>query len=194
MEPLNLQKGVALNLNKGDILNLTKDNGIYTLQKLHIGLGWQTTTDLDSIAYLKDANNVIQETVYFGNKNHKGIRLLGDNLTGSKTAADDEVIIIDLYNLPDYVKKIDICANIFAAGAKLFGVKDFKKVKNAFIRIVDDVTGDELCRYNLSEDGKGFNAFHFGCLTREYGFWQFIAVGQGLNGSVDKIAQTLNGK
>lgn len=194
MEMLNLKKGVSLDLHKGDILNLNKGPDFSSLNHLHVGLGWQTKTDLDSMAFLKDQNNKIQETVYFGSMNHQGIRLMGDNLVGNRNyqEADDEVILIDLNSLPNYVRKIDICANIYAADVKLFGIKDFSKVKNAFVRLVDEDTGCELCRYNLSEYGKGFNAFHLGSLILQDGFWQFVAVGRGLNGSVSKLATVLD--
>jgi stress response protein SCP2 len=88
MNSLNLNKGDVLNLSKGLVLDLIKSS---SLEKLDIGLGWDTKCDLDSIAFLTDANGVIKDTVYFGSKRKQGIFLNGDNLTGAGDG-DDEII------------------------------------------------------------------------------------------------------
>lgn len=180
-----------LNLNKGAVLNLTKEAP--ELRKMMIGLGWDTRMDLDAIAYLADANGVIKETVYFGSKNHQGIFLNGDNLTGAGDG-DDECIFVNFNELPKWVTNIKVCVNIFMGGG-LFGIgkKDFSAVKGAFVRLVNDENDREICRYNLTEDGKGFNGFHFADLNKSSDeTWDFIAVGEGLNGSVEKIREKLS--
>ncbi len=177
-----------VNLEKGSKVNLRKQDA--TLKKLEVGLGWDTRTDLDSIAYLFDSNHKIRETVCYSSKNHKGIFLNGDNLTG-EGEGDDEIITVTLDELPDWVTKISFCANIFAAGIKLWGIKDFSKVNGAYIRIVNAISKYEVCRYNLQESGKGFNAFYFADLVRNGVEWEFIAVGKGLNGSIEKIKKQL---
>lgn len=175
-------------LTKNQKVNLKKEDA--ALRVLEVGLGWDTRTDLDSIAYLFDASGVIKRTVYFGDKKFTGIFLNGDNLTG-EGEGDDEIITVTLGELPDWVQKISFCANIFAAKMKLWGVKDFSKVKGAYIRLVNAETKKEICRYNLQEDGKGFNAFHFADIVRVGQEWEFMAVGQGLNGSVDSLKTQL---
>lgn len=180
-----------LNLNKGAVLNLTKTTP--ELKKMMIGLGWDTRMDLDTIAYLADSKGVIKETVYFGSKNHKGIYLNGDNLTGAGDG-DDECIFVDFSQLPPWVESVKVCVNIFLGGG-LFGIgkKDFSCVKGAFIRLVNNENNQEICRYNLTEDGKGFNGFHFADLNKQSdGTWNFVAIGEGVNGNVEKIRNKLS--
>ena len=52
-------------------------------------------------------------------------------------------------------------------------------IANAFIRICDERTGEEFCRYNLSESYAGMTAMIFGEIYRYNGEWKFNAIGQG---------------
>lgn len=177
-----------IKLEKNSKISLKKEDA--SLKVVQVGLGWDTKTDLDSIAYLYDEAGKIKNTVYFGAKKFTGIFLNGDNLTGEGDG-DDEIITVTLEQLPKWVTKVSFCANIFAAKVKLWGVKDFSKVKGAFIRIVNAESNKEICRYDLHEDGKGFNAFYFADLVRTDGDWEFVAVGKGINGSIDAIKEQL---
>lgn len=181
---------MSVNLKKGVKINLAKHSD-KTLKKIQLGLGWSTQTDLDSFAFLIDKYNNIDNTVYFGNKSSGGVMLHGDNLKGG-TGGDDAIITVDLETVPSHIVKIKFGANIFAAGIKLWGVKKFSQVKNAYIRLVNSETGVEICRYDLTEDGKKFNAFLFADICRQPdGTWTFEAVGQGVNGSIDAIGRNL---
>ena len=177
-----------LNLVKGSILDLSKE--ATELKKMMIGLGWDTRCDLDSIAFLTDEAGRIKDTVCYMDKRSKGIYLNGDNLTGAGDG-DDECIFVTFDELPGWVNKIQICVNIFGAGG-LFNKKDFSNVKGAFVRLVDSSNDSEVCRYNLTEDGKGYNAFHFADLVKDdNGNWAFVAIGQGMNGSIEKLRNQL---
>lgn len=171
-----------LNLQKNDILDLNKVT--QSLTSVDVGLGWDTRMDLDSIAFLLDNNDKLIETVFFSNKNGSGVRLNGDNLTGAGDG-DDEIITVDFNRIPSNVKKIALYANIFSF-TNLFK-KDFSKVKGAYIRLVDNSNGKELCKYSLTENGKGFNAFHFADLIKKGDSWTFVAVGEGCKGSVHEL-------
>lgn len=173
-----------LNLQKNDILDLNKV--VETLTSVDVGLGWDTRMDLDTIAFLLDDNDKVKQTVYFSNKNGQGVRLNGDNLTGEGDG-DDEIITVNFNQLPSDIKKIALYANIFSFTG-LFK-KDFSDVKGAYIRLVDNTTSKELCKYSLTENGKGFNAFHFADLVDNGNGWSFVAVGEGCNGSVKKLKQ-----
>lgn len=178
-----------VSLTKGEKVNLKKEDN--TLKVVEVGLGWDTRTDLDSMAFLFDETGKLRNTICFTNKSSKGIFLNGDNLTG-EGEGDDEIITVDLEKLPDWVRRISFGANIFAAKLKLWGVKDFSKVNGAYIRIVNSVTKQEICRYDLKEAGKGFNAFHFADLVRlENKEWEFVTVGRGMNGSIEAIGKQI---
>ena len=184
MGSVNLKKGDVINLSKGYAVDLKKDS---YLKNIDIALGWDTRCDLDAIAFLTDSNGVIKDTVYFGDKNKQGIFLNGDNLTGAGDG-DDEIISVTFSALPSWVEKIQICVNVFSF---LFKAKDFSNVKGAYVRLVDKASGNELCRYNLDEAGAGFNAFHFADLNKVNNEWTFEAIGQGMNGNVDKLRKQL---
>lgn len=174
----------VLNLQKGDVLNLKKD--FNKLNSIDLGLGWDVSNneqswDLDVSAIMIDVDGQLFETIYYGHLYNNCIKLNGDNLTGVGDG-DDEIITVNLSNIPSNVKTIGFFVNIFSAGNR-----DFSKVKNAYIRMVNNDTHDEVCRYKLNENGKGFNAFHFANLEKVDNEWKFKAVGEGTNGNISQL-------
>lgn len=173
-----------INLTKGQVIDLTKKEE--TLKHLNVGLGWQTRMDLDAIAFLLDGNNKHIETVSFMDKEskNKSVRLSGDDLVGGGVG-DNETIYIDLDRLNPQVKTIALYANIFKFLG--FSKKTFKDVENAYIRVVNRDNKNQICKYSLTEDGARFDAFHFADITKVDGEWKFRAVGNGCNGSINKL-------
>ena len=100
---------------------------------------------------------------------------MGDNLTG-EGEGDDEQIAVELDKLPADCDKIVFVVNIYMASKRK---QHFGMIKNAFIRIFDADTNQELCIYNLSENYDGLTAMVFGELYRHNGVWKFNAIGQG---------------
>lgn len=63
-------------------------------------------------------------------------------------------------------------------------------IENAFIRIYDNDTHKELCRYNLSDNYNGMKAVIVGELYREDGKWFFNPIGKGTtDDSIDEMAE-----
>jgi tellurium resistance protein TerD len=62
-------------------------------------------------------------------------------------------------------------------------------VRNAFIRVVNQADGNELARYDLSEDASTETAMVFGEIYRNGAEWKFRAVGQGYASGLRGIAQ-----
>jgi tellurium resistance protein TerD len=60
-------------------------------------------------------------------------------------------------------------------------------VSDAYIRIVDEASGKELVRYDLSEDFSTEASLIFGELYRHQGEWKFRAVGQGYRGGLGDL-------
>ena len=116
------------------------------------------------------------DIVYFGNLRHKtgAIIHLGDNLTGEGDG-DEEQLIIELDQIPQTYQKIVNVVNIYQAYERK---QHFGMIKNAFIRIVDADTKQELCKYNLSENYENMTAMIFGEVYRYNGHWKFTADGQ----------------
>ena len=184
---------MAVNLQKGQKIDLTKGNP--GLKHVMVGLGWDEVKkggllgglfgggqdidcDASAILITESINKLAgkSDLVYFGNLTHKSgaIKHMGDNLTGAGEG-DDEQIFVDLASVPAEYSKIIFVVNIYEAKARR---QDFGMINNAFIRIVDSDSKQELCRYNLSENYNGMTSMIFGELYRHNGEWKFSAVGQ----------------
>ncbi len=186
---------MAVNLQKGQKVNLTKSNG-KKLTKLMVGLGWDAAEpesggflkklfsgkqdiDCDASVFvckggkLTDKNDV----VFFNNLKHKSgaIQHMGDNLTG-EGEGDDEQIFVDLDKLPADYDKLIFVVNIYKAVDRK---QHFGMIKNAFIRIVDNETGEELIHFNLSDNYDNMLAMVAGEVYKKNGEWKFNAIGNG---------------
>ena len=176
---------MAISLKKGQKVDLTKGNP--GLSKLLIGLGWDTNKydggtdfDLDASAFLLGANGKVrkdEDFIFYGNLDSSdgSVHHTGDNLTG-EGEGDDEQIKVDLTAVPEAYDKLVFVVNIYDCESRK---QDFGMIANAFIRICDERTGEEFCRYNLSESYAGMTAMIFGEIYRHNGEWKFNAIGQG---------------
>ena len=181
---------MPISLKKGQKVSLTKGNP--GLKNVVVGLGWDTNAydtgsdfDLDAAAFcLTDSGKVSSQNdfVFFGNLNHVSgaISHLGDNLTGAGDG-DDEQIKIDLSKVPAEITKIAFTVTIYEADARR---QNFGQVSNAFVRIFDENTGEELLRYDLGEDFSIETAVVFGELYKNGEEWKFNAIGSGYQGGL----------
>ena len=120
----------------------------------------------------------VNDIVYFGNLQHASgaVEHKGDNLTGEGDG-DDEQIFVDLNKVPADYDKLIFVVNIYKAVERK---QDFSMIKNAFIRIMDGDTAEELCRYELSGgDYNGMLAMVVGEVYRYKNEWKFNAIGNG---------------
>ena len=110
---------------------------------------------------------------------------MGDNLTG-EGEGDDEQIIIDLKSIPSHIEKIDFTVTIHKAEERR---QNFGQVSNAFIRIVNQDTNEELIRYDLGEDFSIETAIVVGRLYKNNGEWKFNAIGSGFSGGLNALCK-----
>ncbi|MCI9157514.1 MAG: TerD family protein [Lawsonibacter sp.] len=181
---------MPISLKKGQKVSLTKDAP--GLTKVVVGLGWDVNAydtggdfDLDAAAFLLgDSGRVISsdDFVFYGNLKHTSgaVEHLGDNLTGAGDG-DDEQIKVDLTKVPDPVARIAFTATIYEAEERR---QNFGMVSNAFIRIYNEASGEELLRYDLGEDFSIETAVVFGELYKNNGEWKFNAIGSGYQGGL----------
>ncbi len=183
---------MAVSLSKGGKVNLSK--GTPGLSKVKIGLGWDSRAtdgaefDLDaSVFLLDDAGKTRSEADFVFYNNMKAVNgaveHMGDNTTGGGDG-DDEEIKIDFDSIVKNdagVKKLSFVVTIHEAEQRN---QNFGQVENAFIRVVNDASGEELVRYDLSEDYSTETALIFGELYVKDGEWRFGAVGQGFAGGL----------
>ena len=189
------QTGGILNLQKNDLLNLSKG-----LSKVRVSAGWDVVTfgrdyDLDLCCMTQTESGAIQDCIYYGHQQGRGIFLDGDNRTGEDTneTGDDENIYVDLDKINSSISKLIFCVVIYQAQNR---EQQFENVKNAFVRLVDVGNNykNEICRYNLSEDGRDNTAVVFASLNRTDSGWQFQAIGNYTKASIKQLNSRLAGK
>ncbi|GAA0472118.1 TerD family protein [Streptomyces olivaceiscleroticus] len=184
---------MAISLAKGGNVSLSKEAP--GLTAVVIGLGWdvRTTTgtdhDLDASALLCGASGKVtsdQHFVFYNNlKSPDGsVEHTGDNLTG-EGEGDDEQIKVNLAAVPADVVSVVFPVSIHDAEAR---AQNFGQVRNAYIRVVNQADGQEIARYDLSEDAATETAMVFGELYRHGAEWKFRAVGQGYASGLAGIA------
>ena len=185
---------MAVSLKKGQKVSLVKSNGKKILN-LMVGLGWDAVEqpkgffskifnskddiDCDASVFLCKNGKFVDndDLVYFGNLEHytHAVKHMGDNLTGDGEG-DDEEIFVDLTKIPAEYDKLIFVVNVYKAVVRN---QHFGMIKNAFIRIVDNETNEELCRYNLSENYDGMLSMIVGEVYRRGDEWKFNAIGNG---------------
>ena len=183
---------MGVTLAKGGNVSLSK--AAPNLTNVLIGLGWdaRSTTgadfDLDASALLCNDGRVLGDTwfIFYNQLTSPdgSVEHTGDNLTG-EGEGDDESILVDLAKVPASVDKIVFPVSIHDADVR---GQTFGQVSNAFIRVVNQADGQELARYDLSEDASTETAMIFGELYRYQGEWKFRAVGQGYASGLRGIA------
>lgn len=184
---------MPVSLQKGQKVNLTKGNP--GLKKVVVGLGWDVNQfdtggefDLDAAAFLlADTGKITksEDFVFYGNLKHPSgsVEHMGDNRTGAGEG-DDEQIRIDLSRVPENLTKIAFTATIYEPEQRR---QNFGQVNNAFIRIYNEETGEELLRYDLGEDFSIETAVVFGELYKNNGEWKFNAIGSGYQGGLASL-------
>ncbi len=156
------------------------------------GLGWDVNAfdsgadfDLDASVFMLGSNGKCpseKEFIFYGNLSHDSgaVQHMGDNRTGAGEG-DDEQIMVDLTKIPANIERIVFTVTIYEAAERR---QNFGQVSNAFIRLVDDVGGEELARYDLGEDFSIETAVVVGEIYRKNGAWKFNAIGSGFQGGL----------
>jgi tellurium resistance protein TerD len=185
-----------INLQKGQKIDLTKTNP--GLSKIMVGLGWdpadnaggggflgnlfgggKSNIDCDASVFMLDANGKLakqKNLVYYGNLNSScgSVRHAGDNLTG-QGEGDDEQIYIDLSKVPSDVHRLVFVVNIYKCVERK---QHFGMIRNAFIRVVNSANGQELCKFNLTDQYANKTTLITGEVYRHQGEWKFAALGE----------------
>lgn len=184
---------MPINLSKGQKVDLTKGNP--GLKNIMVGLGWDVNIfdsgvdfDLDAAAFMLGEDGKCptdKEFIFYGNLTHSSgsVNHMGDNLTGEGDG-DDEQVQIDLSKIPANIQKIAFTVTIYDAETRR---QNFGQVSNAFIRIVNESTNEELIRYDLGEDFSIETAVVVGELYRNNNEWEFNAIDSGFQGGLGAI-------
>lgn len=188
MATFNIKKGDRFNLNKG-------------IQRVSVAAGWKISSnagnsfdvDLSIFGLVKDASgnpsfyNSGSHAVTYANQDLiKGankslatadgsIKHTGDNRVGS-ASGDCEQAIIELSQLPPDITEVGFFLTVYEAKTRK---QNFGAVNGAYIRVTDQDTNTELCRYDMQKEFDTAISVQVGSLLKENGLWSFKAVGAG---------------
>jgi len=186
---------MAISLSKGGNVNLSKEAP--GLNKIVVGLGWDARAtdgaafDLDASAFLVKIDGKVRtdsDFCFYNNKVVAGgaVQHAGDNTTGVGDG-DDETIKVELSKIPADLDKVVFAVTIHEAEIRK---QNFGQVNHAYIRVVNEEGGQELARYDLSEDASIETSMIFGEIYRIGADWKFKAVGQGFAGGLGPLASS----
>ena len=191
---------MAVTLTKGQKISLNKESG-GGLTRVVMGLGWDGVKkkgllgvfggggniDLDASCMMFDASRHLLDVVWFQQLGSKdgSIRHTGDNRTGDGEG-DDEQINVDLTAVPANVQALVFVVNSFTG-------QTFDAVANAYCRIVDATTNQEVARFSLTGGGH-YTAQIMAKVYRHNGEWKMHAIGEPSSGATfrDLTPQVIN--
>lgn len=176
----------VVSLVKGQSVRLEKAEGGGGLARVTMGLGWDVRRpsglrallgaragdiDLDASCLLFDAQGRAVDSVWFRQLRSRDGSVVhgGDNLTGAGDG-DDETIAVDLGRVPATVSTLVFTVSSFRGDT-------FDRIENAYCRLVDDQSGREVARYDLSGTGPHSGQV-MARLCREGGGWKLTALGE----------------
>ncbi|TAF70623.1 MAG: TerD family protein [Oscillatoriales cyanobacterium] len=182
---------MSIELTKGERFNLSQE--VPNFNKLAIALGWQVSQtaqncDIDASVFMLAADGRIPDEKYFVFYNNLtspdgAVRHSGDSRSG-QIEGDDETVYVDLSKINSAIQEIVFVVTIHEGKEKH---QSFSQVTNAFIRLYNSETGNELVRYNLNQIFSEETALEFGRLYRKNDEWRFQAVGQGYNAGLQSF-------
>lgn len=183
-------------MSKGDELNLAAKDP--TLQRVHIGVGWDQNQfdteplDMDISCFMLDRKGktrVNEDFVFYNNYEgtDKAVIHGGDNRSGAGDG-DDESMLVHLPFVHFDIVQLMFVLSIYKGEEKGQGLK---KMRNAYFRLVNSDTNIEIVRYDLMKDTeeRDETAMLVGVLNREGPKWHFVALGECIEGGLQKIAE-----
>jgi Uncharacterized proteins involved in stress response, homologs of TerZ and putative cAMP-binding protein CABP1 len=177
---------MAINLTKGQRIEIG-------LSKVGIGLGWDPNEgsgfdfDLDASAFMLGENKKLPKDEFFVFYNNSlspdgAVESSGDDTTGGNSdGGDDETLTVDIAKVDAKIQEI-----VFTVTIHDYEVRhqNFGQVRNSYIRIFNEITNEEIAKYELDEDFSVETAVEFGRLYRRGGEWKFEAMGIGYKGGL----------
>lgn len=172
---------MAISLQKGQKIEIG-------LTKMRVGLGWDPNEgtghnfDLDASAFMVDANRTLPSDnffVFFNNLNSPdgSLQHTGDDPDGKHSDGDDdESILVDLAKVDKRIEEILFVVTIHDFESRK---QNFGQVRNSYIRVIDDLTNQEIAKYELGEDFSIETGVEFGRLYKRDNKWKFEASGIG---------------
>lgn len=165
-----------------------------SLTQLLVRLGWNAgqqvgaELDLDAMAFMLTAQGTVrndQDLIFYNNlKSACGAVLHGGAVPAMMIG--EETIEIDLTAVSAEIERVIFTMSIYDAEGRS---QHFGMLKEAYVCLVNQVTGHEMVRYDLSEAHNHETAMIFGQLYRHQDGWRFRAVGQGFKDGIEALAR-----
>jgi len=179
---------MAIQLCKGESINLTEVAP--ALNKFLVGFSWNGPSigdgqkspwlELDASCFLLNAQGKcrdVRDAVRYQSDNLKhfegAVALTGDD---SSYHGYDEPIKVQLDKVNANIERLVFVLSIYEA---IHRKHSFSMVNNASICLVNEETGEEICRADLSEELSAETSLYFAELYRLNGEWNFKIVSQG---------------
>lgn len=176
---------MAINLQKGQRVNMS-------LTKVAVGLGWKPAiagkeADLDASVFMIGPNGKLPKDEFFVFYNNLespdgAVKHTGDVLEASSGDDDDEeTIMVDLARVDQSVTELIFVVTIHDGDKQ---GQNFGQVRDAYIRVLNQDTNEEMMKYELSEDFSIETAVTIGRFYRRDADWRFEAMGMGNQGGL----------
>lgn len=175
---------------RGQRVDLTKGGA---LQRINVALGWDTNRhdtgfefDLDVSVFMCKADGKVRDEmdfVFYNNLEHESGAVIhtGDELTGS-AEGDDETIKVDFGVMPKHIDKLEFVVTIHEATRRK---QNFGMVDNAYVRVDNADTGEQILRFDLGEDFGIETALLVCQIYKHDGEWKFNARGVGYQNGLE---------
>ncbi|MBQ7585616.1 MAG: TerD family protein [Desulfovibrionaceae bacterium] len=186
---------MALRLKKGGSVSLEKEDP--AVESIMVGLGWKSREedgeefDLDASCFLLKENSKVRndgDLVFYNQLKAENDCVVhtGDDRTGGDGESDDEVINVNLKKIPAKIDKLSFVVSIYEGEKRK---QNFGMIRQAYIRILNLITGNEILRYDLTEEASTYTAMIFGMVYRSEGGWRFKAVGEGVENNLEGLCK-----
>lgn len=167
---------------KGQKVDLTKGNP--GLSALLIEMAWQapSSLEIDTSAFLLGAQGKVskdEDLIFYNNPSTPYIRY--KEMPASNSLKQFEV---ELNKVPADVMKLAFTLTIYDGEKRS---QSFSQVNKAYFRILNQVTGAELLRFDLDNHFSVETAVVVGELYRYSGEWKFSAVAAGFAGGLKEL-------
>ena len=156
-------------------------------RRISARMGWNVLNgdcDVDVSAFLLQNGRVPGDDwfVFYGQDTSPD----GSTVFTANAAPDRESIAIDLARLNPAVDKIVFTLTINEAAEKRL---NFSMIQDAYIRILDDATGQELVSFQIAEYYPNVISMTIGEVYLHKGEWKFNAVGNGVGRDLAGLCQ-----
>ncbi|MDK2600507.1 TerD family protein [Bacillus stercoris] len=177
-------------LKKGQKVDLTKGTGV---QRINVALGWDTNKysgghdfDLDVSVFMCDSTGKVRDDgdfIFYNKLEHdsKAVIHTGDERTGS-TEGDDEMIKVNFSKMPSHIEQLAFVVTIYDAHARN---QSFGQVSNAYVRVDNPDTGEQLLLFDLGEDFSIETGLAVCEIYKHNGEWRFNAIGAGYSNGLE---------